>query len=414
MLLAIIVSSIAYIYIATEHSFEKASELPSPSTSSRYSTAPSAVCGKIDLMGAVKVFGFDLYRYVVRYRGYATNLVVSPYNLFEALLMLYEGSDTTTREEIAHVLGIDPRCDVWESYSELRNSVLEGAGNATLELGSGIWVRDRFYRYVRPEYIENLAKFFKSIVREFSTEDEVLNDVNSYIENKTRGLIKKPLRREMIDPRTVVLLVTTLYFKAFWEKPFSPTTIAFKTIEGSTRRVPGMVRYGEFYVYEDAELIAVAIPYKNSSYEFLILMPKDVEDFKSFVETLTIDKVHRIIKDMEPRGVELAIPKFEIETRLEDAHRVLEDMGIREVFKPYVADLTRMANVEKGDIYVDRVIHAAKVRVYEKGTEAAAATVIIIKETALRPSIVINKPFVFMIIHRDLELPLFIGQITSL
>jgi len=123
MLLAIIVSSIAYVYIATGRSFEKASELPSPSTSSRYSTAPSAVCDKIDLRGAAKVFGFDLYRYVVRYREYATNLVVSPYNLFEALLMLYEGSNTTTREEIANVLGIDPRCDVWESYSELRNSV---------------------------------------------------------------------------------------------------------------------------------------------------------------------------------------------------------------------------------------------------------------------------------------------------
>jgi len=161
------------------------------------------------------------------------------------------------------------------------------------------------------------------------------------------------------------------------------------------------VRYGEFYVYEDDDLVAVAIPYKNSSYELLILMPKDVEGFKNFVETLTIDKVHRIIENMKPRGVE-------------DAHRVLEDMGIREVFKPYIADLTRMANVEKGDIYVDSVIHAAKVRVYEEGTEAAAATVIIIKETALRPSIVINKSFVFMIIHRDLELPLFIGQITSL
>jgi len=221
MLLAIIVSSIAYVYIATERSFEKASELPSPSTSSRYSTAPSAVCDKIDLRSAAKVFGFDLYRYVVRYRGYATNLVVSSYNLFEALLMLYEGSNTTTREEIANVLGIDPRCDVWESYSELRNSVLEGAGNATLELGSGIWIRDRFYRYVRPEYIENLAKFFESVIREFSTEDEVVNDVNSYIENKTRGLIKRPLRREMIDPRTVVLLATTFYLKAFWEKPFS-------------------------------------------------------------------------------------------------------------------------------------------------------------------------------------------------
>lgn len=414
VLLIIIVGSIVYVYIMAGYSFEKVSELSSLSTSSKYSTTPSVVCDKIDLVDVAKVFGFDLYRYVVKYRGYADNIVVSPYNLFEALLMLYEGSNTTTREEIANVLGIDSRCDIWVFYSKLRNLILEGAGNATLELGSGIWIRDRFYRYVRHEYIENLVKFFKSIVREFSKEDELVNDVNSYIENKTHGLIKRPLRREMVDFRTVVLLVTTLYFKAFWEKPFRPTIIVFESIEGSMKEVQGMERYGEFYVYEDNDLVAVAIPYKNSSYEFLIFMPKKIENFKNFVENLSIDKIHRIIEKMKPRGIELAIPKFEIETKLEDIHRVLEAMGIREVFKPYVADLTKMANVKKGDIYVDRIIHAAKIKVYEKGTEAAAATIIIIKETALRPSIVINKPFVFMIIHKDLELPLFIGQITSL
>jgi len=363
----------------------------------------------------VRGFAFKMYRAVLERYG-LQNLVVSPYNIYEALLMLYEGSNSTTRAEIGRALGIDPECSVWDAYSELRNLVLNSSGEATLDLGSGIWVNATFYGSMRQEYIDNLRQYFQSVVREFPSLDKLVDDVNSYVENKTRGLIRRVMEMEYVDEQTAVVLLTVLYFNALWEKPFEPTDIVFTSIDGSEKTVEGMERSGEFYVYEDEDVVAALIPYNGSSYGMLIIMPKNVSGFGDYAKKLDPDVVRGIVGGMRKARVRLVMPKFEVETKMDDAKEVLRSLGVREVFEPYKADLTRMAHVNRGNLYVDRVVHAAKIRVFEEGTEAAAATAVIIRLVALvnEPAIVIDKPFIFMVIDMDNLIPLFIGQVTTL
>jgi len=364
---------------------------------------------------SVKGFAFKMYRAVLERYG-LRNLVLSPYNIYEALLMLYEGSNGTTRAEIGRALGIDPECSVWDAYRELRSTVINGSGAATLDLGSGIWINATFYRAMRQEYVDNLRRYFQSVAREFPTLNELVDDVNSYVENKTRGLIKRIMELEYVDERTAVVLLTTLYFNASWEEPFEPIDMAFTSIDGSEKLVKGMERSGEFYVYEGEDVIAVLIPYNNSNYGLLIIMPKNTSEFGDYTKKLNPDVVRGIVGGMSKVRVRLVMPKFEVETKMDDAEEVLRSLGIREAFEPYIADLTRMAHVKRGDLYVDRVIHAAKIRVYEEGTEAAAATAIIIKVTASidERTVVIDKPFIFMVIDMNNLIPIFIGQVTTL
>jgi len=360
-------------------------------------------------------FAFSIYR-LARERYNLSNFVISPYNIYEALLMLYEASNGTTRAQIGKALGIDPVCSVWDAYSKLRGSVINSSGRATLDLSSGIWIKNAFYEYMREDYINNLRRYFYSAVKGFSTPNELVDDVNHYVENKTRGLIRKPMELEYVNEQTVAVILTTLYFNASWEKPFRPKNITFTSIDGYEKLVKGMERSGEFYIYEDKEVIAALLPYNGSSFGLLVIMPQNINEFADYAKNLNMSVVRGIVSGMQEVKTNLVIPEFEVESKIENAKEILMRLGINEVFDPGLADLTKMAHVGKGDLYVDRVIHAAKIDVSETGTEAGAATIIIIDKTSIdtERTVIIDKPFIFMIIDTNNLIPLFMGQITTL
>jgi serine protease inhibitor len=111
----------------------------------------------------------------------------------------------------------------------------------------------------------------------------------------------------------------------------------------------------------------------------------------------------------------LVMPKFNI-TFKSDLEGYLEMLGIREVFKPWVADLTRMAHVQRGELYVDKVVHETVIKVNEKGTEAAAATAIIVKvvsQPLYQEEVIIDKPFIFIIRDRESKIILFVGHVIN-
>jgi serpin B len=217
-----------------------------------------------------------------------------------------------------------------------------------------------------------------------------------------------------VPAETVAVLVSAIYFKANWVIEFTPTPLMFWN--GATWvEVAGMSVIGSHIkVVETEDYVAVEIPYNETSISMVIVMPSNftraIEKYREIIQ----GALRRLDEAPSGRSAYLVMPKFNI-TSYFDLKAVLMELGIREVFEEGIADLTRMANVARGAIFVSDVIHQAVIRVNEKGTEAAAATAIIIIESAphYEVEVIINKPFFYILRDRESKVILFIGHVVD-
>jgi len=159
--------------------------------------------------------------------------------------------------------------------------------------------------------------------------------------------------------------------------------------------------------------VAVEIPYKNTTVSMIIVMPENFTTIPARYRELVLDALSKL-GNTSAKSTYLIMPKLEVSLRL-DLKELLMELGVREVFMKGFADLTRMADVARGGICVDKVIHAAKIRVHEKGTEAAAVTAITIAVSApaYEEEVRINKPFIYMLFDRGSNTILFIGHVVN-
>lgn len=159
---------------------------------------------------------------------------------------------------------------------------------------------------------------------------------------------------------------------------------------------------------------AIEIPYKNTNISLVIIVPKDYAKIRFRYRELISDALNKLNNSSSEKTVQLVMPKFNV-TFKSNLVKHLQTIGIREVFTPGRADLTRMANVKKGDIWADKVMHQAVIKVNEKGTESTAVTAIII-ETSLPlvdEKLVVNKPFIYVLRDRRTSTILFIGHVID-
>jgi len=361
-----------------------------------------------------RVNGFTLNLHGLLLRNHTSeNLVVSPFNAYVALTMLYEGSNSSTREELGKVMGLD-NVDACSAYRELISILPIGRNNtAALYVANGAWLREGFP--FRDDYVLRVKQCFNGYVEYFTSIDELVESVNRWVEEKTNGLIKNLLNRYQVSDNTVAVLVSAIYFKADWLKEFTPIG-KIRFWNGSEWiYVDGMDVEGDHLrVVNTDEYIAVEIPYKDTSLSMVIIMPRDFKEAVGSVRELITKALENIDNASPIPSVYLVMPKFNISFN-KVLNSVLWEMGIREAFQPGVADLTRMAHVARGSIWVDKVIQKAVIKVNEKGTEAAAATAIIILTSApvYNVEVVVDKPFIYILRDRDSKVILFIGHVVD-
>ena len=343
------------------------------------------------------------------------NTAVSPFSVYPALLMLSEGAAGETRAELLGALGLPSQAEAREWFRSSSQRFLGAREPAKTSIANSLWVREGVP--VRSSYADVLAKYYLAEHYSFTSPSEAVQRINSWVSEKTNKLIDKIV--EYLDRLTVVVLVNTVYFKANWTTPFeSVVRDVFNSPEDPVQAeyLSGTV---PAKVYESEDLTAVALSYEGTDVKFVVLMPKR-QPLREYMGSLSAGELLEILAELLSRDderVKLLLPKFDVDSGILEVSQLLRSMGVRKVFDPDQADLSEMLDYSKlaGRPYVSEVFHRARVKVDLYGTEAAAATAVVIRVTAVPAPVKvvkIDKPFAFLLVDPDTRAVLFAGSLV--
>ena len=378
-------------------------ELPRPLTQSE--------TGIID---AGNKFTFDLFRQAVRALPPDSNAFLSPFSASMALGMAMNGAagPTLTAMQGALRVGGMPLSDVNQGYRGLLALYTSIDRTTDLLVANSVWVDQGFP--IRAEFLASARDFFSAEARTLDLQTEGLAAINGWVKEKTHDRI--PTLLEQISSDEIAFLVNAIYFKGRWRIPFDPkrtTPQPFLSAGGVSHDVPTMVldekvRFASRPGYSAADLL-----YGNGAFAMTILLPDEGSTPGSLLATLTPETWRELEASYHEARIVLSLPKFKLEYRrslVED----LKALGMGIAFDQTQADFSGIANVSPERLYLTQVLQKAFVEVNEEGTEAAAATGVGVGVTSMPPSMIVNRPFLFIIRERLSGTILFIGQINEL
>lgn len=254
---------------------------------------------------------------------------------------------------------------------------------------------------------------------DFGRNVEAARTINSWFSEHTKGLIKNLVSPSDLSSLTAFVATNAMYLKTQWQFPFDKDSSfagEFTTEDGQTVEVNMMSRLAKFPAVKGEDWVAVALPYATSKSTgnpcyFIAICPKG--DVREFAAGLTQEKYAGILARLSDAGgrKRVIMPSFTIETGTVNLNKALQNMGLKKIFAS--ADFSRLTMMRKGTIYLSKVLQKCYVKVDEQGTEAAAATGAIATLRALPPTVVLDRPFIWMITDfSGSTAPLFMGILS--
>ncbi|WP_456397886.1 serpin family protein [Desulfurobacterium sp.] len=333
------------------------------------------------------------------------NIMLSPYSIYLAFGSIYEGASGKTEKEIKEGF------EYPEKY-KLRKSVLEELKEkrkSPLKIFNGLYV-EKGYRFLK-SYIDTVKTYYMAEIKQIDfidpkTRYKAVNLINKDVENATSGKIRNIIQPTDVNHLTRLIDINAIYFRDSWKKAFDKNKtkeMPFFT-ENNTIFIPTMETTGYFKIYKSRNIKAISIPYKNG-FEMTVIVP--LESFK-----LT-SKNYRIIKmNLKRRFIKLYLPKFQIKNRFY-LKKYLTRLNITLPFT-MKADFKNMDGTNL--LYIQKAIHQTFIDVNENGTEAAAATAVIVGLKCVLPEpkevFKVDKPFIFTISDQKGTI-LFIGSVKN-
>ena len=366
-------------------------------------------------------FAFDLYQALGKENG---NLFCSPYSISLALAMTYAGARGETEQQMADTLHfalsqnrLHPAFNSVDIELGKRGEGAEGKDGEGFRLNivNAIWGQ-KDYHFL-PAFLDVLAENYGAglrILNFINAPEESRITINKRVSDQTEGRIEDLIPQGLIDILTRLVLTNAIYFNAAWQYPFSEDATkdsTFYLLNGKEVTVPMMSQTESFGYTDGADYQAVELPYDGGELSMVIFLPQDGH-FETFEEALDTEQVNAIVNTLEQRQVALTMPKFEFESAFK-LKPTLAAMGMPVAFSES-ADFSGMTGVR--DLYISEVVHKAFVSVDEAGTEAAAATAVIMKITALPPEpveVTVNRPFIFLIRDIETDAILFLGRVVD-
>ncbi len=384
-------------------------------------SAPDAA----DLVAGNRDFAFDLYQALREEPG---NLFYSPYSISLALAMTYAGARGETESQMASTLNfvlsqksLHPAFNQLDLELASRGEGVAGKDDKSfrLNIANAIWGQEGFE--FLDEFLDALAENYGAgmrLVDYVSQPEESRVIINDWVENETEGRIKDLIPKGLINDLTRLVLTNAIYFNAAWINPFPEGTVdhPFHLLDGGEVRAPMMSRQTNAFGYAEGDgYQAVELPYDGRELSMVVLLP-DSGRFEEFEASLDADVLLAVTDALAYRFyVALTMPKFEFESDFSLA-KTLADMGMPIAFAEGLADFSGMN--EKEPLFIKEVVHKAFVSVDEEGTEAAAATAVMMAVTSVEPvreriEVKVDRPFVFLI--RDIETGtiLFMGRVLD-
>lgn len=344
------------------------------------------------------------------------NVLISPLSIQLALAMTANGADGNTKAEMEALLGGEISLEDLNEYLYSYVNNLPSAEKYKLQIANSIWFRDDEGRLqVEKGFLQKNADYYGAQAYKAAFDDQTLKDINNWVKDHTDGMIDSIL--DQIDEDAVMYLINALVFDAEWQHVYDKSDVykgKFTNIGGTEKQVDMM--HSEETVYlQDENAIGFMKPYSGSKYNFAVLLPNEGVDIYEYIAGLTGESLMETLRTPQLGMVMATLPKFSYEYEL-TMNDVLKKLGMPSAFSGDTADFSKMAHSSRGNIYIGDVLHKTFISVDELGTKAGAVTKVQMNDECAVISewvVTLNRPFVYMIIDNETNLPVFIGTVMD-
>ena len=340
------------------------------------------------------------------------NILISPISIITALGMTSYGAKGDTLTQMEEMFGLS-RGHLNHYNTQYLCNVAE-----ELKVANSIWLSNDGRIEVNDAFLQFNEEFYGADIYTTSFNHATVKSINNWVNDKTDGTIKDILDR--IPEDAVMYLINALVFEAEWEEKYEETQIRrkqkFTTSDGKTQKVDMMCSYEKAYL-QDENATGFIKYYKDRNYAFAALLPNEDVDIKSYVQSLSGEDVQKLLANPIQTDVDVQIPQFSYEYDVEMSD-ILKELGMTAAFDGGAADFTNMATSTSGNIFINRVLHKTFIEVTPVGTKAGAATVVEMNLMSAPyfeelKQVYLNRPFIYMIIDCESNMPVFIGAVNS-
>lgn len=364
-----------------------------------------------ELISADNAFAFELFK-EVHNLAEEDNYMVSPLSVAIALGMTYNGADGATKTAFEETLGLAgfTRHEINAIHGKLIEHLLKVDPKVKFEIANSIWVNKNYT--LMTEFADSNAFYYNAEINSMDFYNgEAVDIINGWVSDKTHEKITEVLNE--IPPATVMYLINALYFYGSWQYEFDKEKSApmdFKLKNGSTEQVDGMIMTASLPISFTDKFTAIELPYGEDKFSMMIMLPKEGYDVDDVIDEMSVNSWDSWTENLNLTNLTLKMPKFkyEFKTLLNDH---LSNMGLGVAFGGG-AEFPLMVE-ESNDLFISRVIHKTFIDVNEEGTEAAAVTVVEIRETSIGDDLIINinKPFIYVIREKTSGALVFMGKV---
>jgi serpin B len=350
------------------------------------------------------------------------NFFMSPHSISTALAMTYGGARGETARQMKEALRFQlPGERLHASFGALdlalaaRNAKKVPSGQAfELHVINSLWGQ-RDYVFL-DAYLDLLAENYGAglSLLDFRNDAEASRGaINGWVSDQTRTRIPELIPMGVVDAQTVLVLTNAIYFAASWKHPFEPADTKdgeFVNLDDASLTVPTMHHTKEHRYAEGDGWQALELAYAGDDVSMLILLP-DAGTFQNYRAKLEASHLAAVVQGLHTRIVDVSLPKFRFSTQL-DVKTPLQALGMTDAFQPGIADFSGMDGTRA--LVISDIVHEAFIAVDEKGTEAAAATAVVVGRVSIPQRAVFNAERPFVIVIRDKTgAVLFVGQVVN-
>ena len=383
------------------------------STGNTKSTINADSVEEYDIATANNAFAFDMYSMI---KSDVENVFFSPYSIFTAMAICYDGAEGSTKEQISNVFYYPLSKPVLEgSAKEMIDTINSDNDAYDLETANALWVLEEYP--LNEQYVFNAENYYDGMITplDFTRQPEESRlIINSWVEKKTNDKIKDLLAEGIIDENTRLVITNAVYFNGTWLQEFEEAGTRKKVFylsDGQEKKVDTMYAIETYNYGKDENAQILELPYKGDDISMYIILPSK-NNIEEFENDLTLGYYNELKDKLYSDEVKILLPKFTFEARAK-LNEPLQDMGIVDAFDSGMADFSGISASD--GLFISEVIHQAYIGVNEKGTEAAAATVIAMEDSLpyYKYEFTADHPFMFFIEDKRTGCILFMGKVEN-
>ncbi|XP_012991388.1 glia-derived nexin [Esox lucius] len=361
--------------------------------------------------------GLQVFNQVARSRP-QDNVVFSPHGVASILGMLLPGAHGDTRSQILTALRYKKN-GPYKMLRKLHKTLTAKSNQDIVTIANAVFSQQGFP--MEEAFVSSNKDNFQCESRtlNFNDAQAAAGLINSWVKNQTKGHIPTLVKADMFNGAlTRLVAVNAIYFKGLWKSRFQPENTKPRTFnggDGNAYKVPMMsqlsvLNIGLASTQQGLKYKVIELPYHGNSISMLIVLPSDedtpLRDVIPHINTATVQSWTKLLHQ---RKVRLLLPKFSVEAEV-DLQAPLVALGIKNLFDEGKADFRHLSTEP---VYVSKALQKAKIEVNEDGTKASAATAAILLARSSPPSVIVDRPFLFLIRHKPTGTILFAGQINK-